>query len=151
SAAKIAHVSDSGDKLFAIRAKGYGGGNRRLGSQEMDLSLAGCIPKANGAIPGRRGDLGAVRTECHIINVARVAAQDAVAAEQLDVPKQNLHVGWAAEVLAVGAKSGSKADPGANAQDRERFSRLAIPEPQGLIVPARYQLQVIRSEGGVGH
>ena len=61
--------------------------NQLLVFEEVDLSLAGGIPKADGAIPGCRGDLGAVRTEGHIIHIAAVAAQDAGALEQPDIPK----------------------------------------------------------------
>jgi hypothetical protein len=62
--------------------------NQILVFEEVDLSLAGGIPEADGAIPGCRGDLGAIRAEGHIVRVARVAEQDAVALEQPDVPKQ---------------------------------------------------------------
>src|SRR5215469_2072481 len=61
-------------------------------------------------------------------------------------------IGSTSQARAVRAEGRSPlSNPRIKAQDRERFSCLGIPQPQGPIVCAGYQLRVIRSKRGIGH
>lgn len=79
-------VGSDRNQLPAVGAVGESADELVLLFQESSLKTGYGVPETDGAVPARRGDLLAVRSEGNVINETRVLAQDAGPLGQPNIP-----------------------------------------------------------------